>query len=160
MSKRGRQREILKLIELHDISTQSEMAAALHGVGIEVAQATISRDIVELGLVKVRGAGQRMIYATPGSRDGDRLQALSRTLRRWASSIRDSGNLVLIETPAGYASALAQVVDEAGHPDVLGTVAGDNTVLVVAAEPVTGAELASELRAMSEPASQLEDSTA
>jgi transcriptional regulator of arginine metabolism len=160
MSKRSRQTEILRLIEQHDISTQAEMATALQDVGVEAAQATISRDIAELGLVKVRGDERRMIYATEGSKDNDRVRALARTLRRWASSIRDSGNLVLIETSAGYASALAQVVDEAGHPDVLGTVAGDNTVLVVAAEPVTGAELASELRAMSEPANQLEDSTA
>jgi transcriptional regulator of arginine metabolism len=160
MSKRSRQTEILRLIEQHDISTQAEMATALQDVGVEAAQATISRDIAELGLLKVRGDERRMIYATEGSKDNDRVRALARALRRWAATIRGSSNIVLIETPAGYASALAQVIDETRHPHVLGTVAGDNTVLVVAAEPVTGAELASELRAMSEPANQLEDSTA
>ncbi len=152
MSKRYRQAEVLRLIEQQDISTQSEMVAALREVGIETAQATISRDIAELGLVKVRGDGKRMIYATPGTRDNDRIAMLSRALRRWASAIRGSANLVLIDTPAGYASALAQVIDETGHPDVLGTVAGDNTVLVVAVDRVTGAELTSELLTLSEPA--------
>ena len=154
MSKRSRQTEILRLIEQHDISTQAEMAAALQDVGVEAAQATISRDIAELGLVKVRGDERRMIYATKGSKDNDRVRALARALRRWAATIRGSSNLVLIETPAGYASALAQVIDESSHPDVLGTVAGDNTVLAVAAEPVTGAELAAELLSLSEPAGQ------
>ncbi len=156
MSKRTRQAEILRLIDRQDISTQSEMVAALGEAGIEVAQATISRDIAELGLVKVRGEGQRMIYATPGSKDGDRMRVLARALRRWASAIRDSGNLALIVTPAGYASALAQVIDETDHPDIVGTVAGDNTVLVVADDRVTGADLAAELSALAEPAGQLQ----
>ena len=156
MSKRSRQAEILGLIEQQDGSTQSEMVAALGEVGIEAAQATISRDIAQLGLVKVRGDGQRMIYAMPGTKDNDRIVVLSRALRRWASAIRGSSNLVLIDTPAGYASALAQVIDEAGHPDVLGTVAGDNTVLVVADDRVTGDRLATELLTLAEPADRVQ----
>ena len=156
MSKRARQMEILRLIEQRDLSTQAEVVAALGDVSIEAAQATISRDIAELGLVKVRGDGGRMIYATAGTRDNDRMRVLSRALRRWASSIRASGNLALIGTPAGYASALARVIDEADHPDVLGTVAGDDTVLVVADDRLTGAELAAELLTMSEPSTQLQ----
>jgi transcriptional regulator of arginine metabolism len=97
-----------------------------------------------------------MIYAMPGTKDNDRIVVLSRALRRWASAIRGSSNLVLIDTPAGYASALAQVIDEAGHPDVLGTVAGDNTVLVVADDRVTGDRLATELLTLAEPASRLQ----
>ncbi|MCH8899831.1 MAG: arginine repressor [Acidobacteria bacterium] len=155
MSKRSRQAEILSLIEHRDISTQSEIVAALREASIEAAQATISRDIAELGLVKVRGDGQRMIYAMPGTKDNDRIVVLSRALRRWASSIRGSSNLVLIGTPAGYASALAQVIDEAGHPDVLGTVAGDNTVLVLADDGVTGDRLATELLTLAEPGSRV-----
>jgi transcriptional regulator of arginine metabolism len=159
MSKRSRQAEILRLIEHRDISTQSEVVAALREVSVETAQATISRDIAELGLVKVRGDGQRMIYAMPGTRDNDRIAVLSRALRRWASTIRGSSNLVLIDTPAGYASALAQVIDEAGYPDVLGTVAGDNTVLVVADDRVTGYQLATELLTLAEPASHMQGAT-
>lgn len=159
MSKRTRQAEIVRLIEQQDISTQSEMVAALRGIGIEATQATISRDSAELGLVKVRGDGKRMIYAAAGTADNDLILALSRALRRWAFTIRGSSNLVLIETPPGYASALAQVIDESGHPDVLGTVAGDNTVLVVADDRVTGAELAEELLLLSEPAAYLQGAT-
>lgn len=159
MSKRSRQAEILRLIEHRDISTQSEVVAALREVSMEAAQATVSRDIAELGLVKVRGNGQRMVYAVPGTRDNDRIAVLSRALRRWASTIRGSSNLVLIDTPAGYASALAQVIDEAGHPDVLGTVAGDNTVLVVADDRVTGNQLATELLTLAEPASHMQGAT-
>ncbi len=151
MSKRSRQAEIVRLIEQQDISTQTEMVASLSELGIGAAQATISRDIAELGLVKVRGDERRMIYATPGTKDNDRILALSRALRRWAATIRASSNLVLIDTPPGYASALAQVIDEAGHPDVLGTVAGDNTVLVVSDDRVTGNQLATELLTLSEP---------
>jgi transcriptional regulator of arginine metabolism len=152
MTKQSRQAEILRLIEHRDISTQAEVVAALGEATIEAAQATISRDIAELGLVKVRGDGRRMIYAVPGTKDNDRIVVLSRALRRWASAIRGSCNLVLIDTPAGYASALAQVIDEAGHPDVLGTIAGDNTVLVVADDRVTGNQLATELLTLSNPA--------
>ena len=67
-------------------------------------------------------------------------------MRRWALSVEASGNLVLVLTPSGYANALAQVMDEAAHPDILGTVAGDNTILVVAREGVSGAALRDELR--------------
>lgn len=145
MSKQARHGEILRLIGDQDIATQAELVQALSDAGIQVAQATISRDIAELGLVKVRGESDRMVYAPAGTRDRDRVRTLSRALRRWASTIGCSSNLVLITTPAGYADPLAQVIDEASHPDVLGTIAGDNTVLVVADEGLTGAELADTL---------------
>lgn len=145
MSKQIRHSEILRLIGEQEISTQAELVDALADAGIDVAQATISRDVAELGLVKVRGDGDRMVYAPAGTSDRDRVRVLSRALRRWASTIKGSSNLVLITTPAGFADPLAQVIDEACHPDVLGTIAGDNTVLVVADEGVTGAELADTL---------------
>jgi transcriptional regulator of arginine metabolism len=145
MSKQIRHAEILRLVGEQDIATQSEIVDALADVGMNAAQATISRDIAELGLVKVRGQGGRMVYAAPGSNDPDRVRTLSRALRSWASTIKGSSNLVLITTPAGYADPLAQVIDEASHPEVLGTIAGDNTVLVVADEGVSGAELADTL---------------
>lgn len=148
MSKQVRHAEILRLIAAQDIATQTELVEALGDAGIQAAQATISRDIAELGLVKVRGEGDRMVYAPAGTSDRDRVRMLSRALRRWASTIRCSSNLVLITTPAGYADPLAQVIDEASHPDVLGTIAGDNTVLVVADEGLSGAELADTLLAL------------
>lgn len=142
MSKQIRHSEILRVIDEQDIATQAELVDALAEAGIQAAQATVSRDVAELGLVKVRGEGDHMVYAPAGTTDPDRVRALSRALRRWATTIKGSSNLVMISTPAGYADPLAQVIDEACHPDVLGTIAGANTVLVVADEGVTGAELA------------------
>src|ERR687888_337425 len=73
---------------------------------------------------------------------------LADALRRWTLTVEPSGNLVVVTTPYGYASALAQAIDVSRHPHVAGTIAGENTVLLVAREPVTGAELAEELRAL------------
>ena len=73
-------------------------------------------------------------------------EELSDALARWALTVEASGNLVVITTPYGYASALAQAIDVAHHPHVAGTIAGENTVLLVSREPVTGAELAEEIR--------------
>ncbi|MGH3032414.1 MAG: arginine repressor [Gaiellaceae bacterium] len=144
--RRERQGAILRLIRERAISTQSELAEALHEAGFDVVQTTVSRDVHELGLVKVRAPSGRLVYALPGTPDRDRLRELETALRRWARYIEASGNLVLVLTPPGYASALAQAIDEAEHPRVLGTVAGENTILVVAREGVTGAALRDELR--------------
>ena len=146
MTRRERQGEILRLVRERPISTQSELVEALRAGGYDVVQTTVSRDVHELGLVKVRAPSGRLVYALPGTADRDRLRELQAGMRRWALSVEASGNLVLVLTPSGYANALAQVMDEAVHPDILGTVAGDNTILVVAREGVSGAALRDELR--------------
>jgi transcriptional regulator of arginine metabolism len=107
-------------------------------------QTTVSRDVHELGLVKVRHASGRLVYAFP--EDAGVAEEVAAALGRWALSLEASGNLVVVTTPPGYASALAQAVDLARHPHVVGTIAGENTVLLVAREPATGAQLAEELR--------------
>ncbi len=144
MNRRDRQGAILRLVREQPISTQAELAAALHAAGHDVVQTTVSRDIRELGLVKVRDRAGRLVYAPPGA---TRPPALAAGLRRIALSIESSGNLVLVTTPSGFASALAEEIDRAAHPLVLGTVAGDNTIIVVAREGVSGAELRDNLRA-------------
>jgi transcriptional regulator of arginine metabolism len=126
------------------LSTQTELADALRREGYEVVQTTVSRDIHELGLIKVRHASGRLVYAFP--EDGAYSEELSEALTRWALTVEASGNLVVMTTPYGYASALAQAVDVARHPHIAGTIAGENTVLLVSREPLTGAELADELR--------------
>jgi transcriptional regulator of arginine metabolism len=146
VTRRERQGEILRLVRERPISTQSELVDALRAGGYDVVQTTVSRDVHELGLVKVRAPSGRLVYALPGTADRDRLRELQAGMRRWALSVEASGNLVLVLTPSGYANALAQVMDEAVHPDILGTVAGDNTILVVAREGVSGAALRDELR--------------
>jgi transcriptional regulator of arginine metabolism len=148
MNRHARQQEILRLVREQELSTQTQVAEALHAAGFEAVQTTVSRDIAELGLVKVRAASGRLVYAPPGTADPDRLSRMVAELRRDALAIESSGNLVLITTPAGFAAPLAQVIDEAAHPRVLGTVAGDNTIMVLAREGVGGARLRDELRGM------------
>jgi transcriptional regulator of arginine metabolism len=148
MNPHERQRAILQLVRKHELATQTEVAEALQGAGFEAVQTTVSRDIRELGLVKVRSKSGRLVYAPPEAADPDRLARLSSELRRDALSIDSSGHLVLVTTPSGFASALAQVIDEAAHPHVLGTVAGDNTIMVVAREGVSGKKLRDELHGL------------
>ena len=144
MNRNERHAAILRLVHEQPLSTQTELADALRSEGYEVVQTTVSRDIHELGLIKVRHASGRLVYAFP--EDGAYSEELSEALTRWALTVEASGNLVVMTTPYGYASALAQAVDVARHPHIAGTIAGENTVLLVSREPLTGAELADELR--------------
>jgi transcriptional regulator of arginine metabolism len=138
---------IQRLVREQPLSTQTELADALRAEGHEVVQTTVSRDIHELGLIKVRHASGRLVYAFPEDAAGYD-EDLADALTRWALTLEPSANLVVVLTPYGYASALAQAIDVARHPHVAGTIAGENTVLLVAREPVTGAELVDELRAL------------
>ncbi len=146
MNKFERQGAILRLVQERQLSTQAEVAEALRTEGIEAVQTTVSRDIAQLGLVKVRSEAGRLVYGLPGAADLTRLSELTSALRRWVLGLTTSGNLVLLQTPPGHANALAQAIDAARLPDVAGTLAGDNTIIVVAREGLTGAELAGELR--------------
>ena len=146
MTKFERQGEILRLIQERPLATQAEVAEALREAGHDAVQTTVSRDIAQLGLVKVRGADGRLVYAVPGAADLDRLSELAAAMRRWAVSVAATGNLVVVKTPPGYASALARAIDDAQLPDVCGTVAGDDTIFVAAREGVAVGELADHLR--------------
>jgi transcriptional regulator of arginine metabolism len=144
MNRHERHAAIQRLIRERPLATQTELAEALHSEGHDVVQTTVSRDIHELGLIKVRHPSGRLVYAFP--EDGALGAEMSDALARWALTVEASGNLVVVTTPYGYASALAQAIDVARHPHVAGTIAGENTVLLVAREPATGAQLAEELR--------------
>jgi transcriptional regulator of arginine metabolism len=144
MNRNERHATILRLVRERPISTQTELVEALHSEGHDVVQTTISRDIHELGLIKVRHASGRLVYAFP--EDVGPGEEVSEALSRWALTIEPSGQLVVVTTPYGYASALAQAIDVARHSHVAGSIAGENTVLLVAREPVTGAQLADELQ--------------
>jgi transcriptional regulator of arginine metabolism len=144
MNRNERHAAILRLVREQPLSTQTELAEALRREGHEVVQTTVSRDVHELGLIKVRGAGGRLVYAFP--EDGGYSEELADALRRWALTVEPSGNLVVLTTPYGYASALAQAIDVARHPHIAGTIAGENAVLLVSREPLTGSELADEIR--------------
>lgn len=141
-----RQGTILRLVQQRPLSTQAEVAEALRNEGIEAVQATVSRDITQLGLVKVRNDEGRLVYALPGAADLRRLDELTSAIRRWAGTFTPAGNLCVIATPRGFASALGEAIDAAALPDVAGTIAGDNVVFVAARDGITGAQIAEELR--------------
>jgi transcriptional regulator of arginine metabolism len=145
MNRNERHAAILRLVHEQPLSTQAELADALRREGHEVVQTTVSRDIHELGLIKVRHSSGRLVYAFP--EESGYSEELTDALTRWALTLEPSGNLVVVTTPYGYASALAQAIDVARHPHIVGTIAGENTVLLVSREPLTGAELADEIRA-------------
>ena len=147
MNRRERQGAILRLIREQPLSTQAELAEALRDAGHDVVQTTVSRDIAELGLVKVRAPSGRLVYAIPGPTDAERLRALAAALREFARSLEAAGNLVVVKTPPGCANVLAQAMDDADHPRIAGTVAGDDTIFVAARDGVSAAALRDELRA-------------
>jgi transcriptional regulator of arginine metabolism len=146
VTKFERQGAILRLVSDQKLATQSELAAALRDAGFDAVQTTVSRDIAQLGLVKVRDEEGRLVYALPGAADLNRLNELASALRRWATDVVSSGSLAIVKTPPGYAQGLALALDAAALADVVGTVAGDDTIFVAAREGVSGAELAAQLR--------------
>ncbi len=144
----GRQARIVAILSSASVRSQSELAALLSGDGIDVTQATLSRDLEELGAVKLRGAdGGAGVYIVP--EDGSPVRGvsggtarLSRLLSELLVSTDASSNLAVLRTPPGAAHYLASAIDRAALPYVVGTIAGDDTVFVAAREPMTGAELA------------------
>jgi transcriptional regulator of arginine metabolism len=147
----GRQARIVTLLSANSVSSQSELATMLAAEGIDVTQATLSRDLEELGAVKLRGAdGGVGVYIVP--EDGSPVRGvsggterMSRLLGELLVSTDASGNLAVLRTPPGAAHYLASAIDRSALPYVVGTIAGDDTILVVAREPMTGTELASTL---------------
>jgi transcriptional regulator of arginine metabolism len=163
LTRTARHARIVALLAERPVRSQSELASALAGEGVHVTQATLSRDLDELGAVKLRAAdGGPPVYVVPedGSplpprADGDPPQRLARLLGDLLVSAEASANLVVLRTPPGASQFLASALDRARLPGVLGTVAGDDTILVVAREPVGGADLVHRLhelaRSRSEP---------
>jgi transcriptional regulator of arginine metabolism len=137
-----RQDAILRLVEEHHLHTQAELAEALRGEGIDAVQATVSRDVAQLGLVKVRNGDGRLIYARPGAADLRRLDQLASALRNFAGSMIATGNLLVVHTPRGFAAALADAIDDTGLSEVAGTIAGDNTIFVAVRDGSCASELA------------------
>jgi transcriptional regulator of arginine metabolism len=154
LTRAGRQALIVDLVTHHCVRSQAELAELLASKGVEVTQATLSRDLEELGAVKLRGGGGGTpVYVIPEDSSPVRAVAggtarLARVLSELLVSADASGNLAVLRTPPGAAHFVASAVDRAALPDVVGTLAGDDTILVVAREPVTGQQLAEQLRAL------------
>jgi transcriptional regulator of arginine metabolism len=151
----SRQARIVTLISSRAVHSQTELAALLGREGVEVTQATLSRDLDELGAVKLRGAdGGAGRYIVPD--DGSPVRGvtggtdrLARLLAELLVSTDHSGNLAVLRTPPGGANYLASALDRASLAEVVGTIAGDDTVVVIAREPLDGAGLAQLLSTLS-----------
>jgi transcriptional regulator of arginine metabolism len=141
-----RQGMILRLVQQQPLSTQAEVADALHAHGVDAVQATVSRDIAQLGLVKVRNPEGRLVYALPGAADLRRLDELTNALRRYLGETAPSGSTLVIRTPRGFAAALADAIDDASLTEIAGTIAGDNTVFVAARDGFTATDVDTLLR--------------
>jgi transcriptional regulator of arginine metabolism len=150
VSKAERQHRIGELIGQHPVTNQTHLVELLNTDGVLATQATVSRDLEELGAVKVRQPGGESIYAIPEFAP-DRIapwDQLRRVLGEWVAEVEHSGNLVVVRTPPGCAHVVASALDRSRFPGLLGTVAGDDTLLCIAKESTGGKALAAELRAM------------
>ena len=148
--KQQRQQAITRLIASGKVTSQPQLQELLAAKGIPATQATISRDLEELGAVKVRVAGGDSRYAIPDY-EPERVaptDQLRRVMGEWVAEVSVSGNLVVLRTPPGCAHVVASALDRSGDPNLLGTVAGDDTILCVAAEGVGGKALAKSLSAL------------
>lgn len=141
-SREERRALLRELVAYHAVASQAELVALLAEHGVAATQATVSRDLDDLGITKTRGADGTVSYALP------EMPALAQALRQFVVDIDASGNLAVVRTPPGTATAVAIAIDGGEVPGVLATLQGDDTVLVVAREPATGREVADRLAAI------------
>ena len=155
-TKAGRQARIVAILAREQVHSQEQLANLLSQYGgVRVTQATLSRDLDELGVVRLRAADGALVYALPGdpgpaARQGGMPSRLARYLKELLTSAEASANLVVLRTPAGAAQFLASAIDHADWPEILGTIAGDDTVLVIASDPSGGDALATDFRRIAE----------
>lgn len=143
--KEQRQRAIVDLIRSIALASQDELGERLAGLGFAVTQATISRDLDQLGAVKVRRSG-RVSYALPDQVRGAVGPRLDSVLRDWARSIEVAVNLVVIKTPPGSAHLIGVALDQSDLPEVVGNICGDDTVFVACREVAEAEAFAARLR--------------
>jgi transcriptional regulator of arginine metabolism len=150
LAKPQRQHRVARILEQHPVTNQAMLVELLAQEGVVATQATVSRDLEELGAVKVRAAGGESVYAIPEqphSRYAPE-ELLRRVLGEWVVEVAHSLNLVILRTPPGSAHVVGSAIDRAGLPDVLGTVAGDDTLFVVVSERSGGQVVARRLSAL------------
>lgn len=150
----GRQQRIVEILQETPVRSQTELLDLLAADGIEVTQATLSRDLVDVGAERVR-VGKNLVYAVPGeggdrtvrpASDGEeRLSRLQSRCQELLVSAESSGNLVVLRTPPGAANFLASALDHSTVDGVLGTIAGDDTIMVVTSGTATSKDVARRL---------------
>ncbi len=149
-TKAQRQQALVRIIETKEVSSQNELRTMLAKEGITATQVTISRDLEEVGAVKVRSSQGDTIYAIASFEPARRATSdqLRRVMSEWVAEVSYSGNMVILRTPPGCAHVVASALDRAAPKGLLGTVAGDDTIMCVATEAVGGKKLSVELRAL------------
>jgi transcriptional regulator of arginine metabolism len=149
LTKSARQSKIAELIERDTIGSQTELAARLAESGIAVSQGTLSKDLLELGAVRVRTVAGQFAYALLAGEHGPgspaALSRLSRLCGELLLSAEGSANLAVLHTPPGAAQFFASAIDKVAFEAILGTIAGDDTVLVISRDPLGGVALAESL---------------
>lgn len=128
----SRQNKILELINTYEIDTQENLAALLKESGYNVTQATVSRDIKELQLVKVLSSGGKYKYASNKSKDTPASDRFTKIFRETITSFDASGNIVVVKTLSGCANAAGEAIDNCGVTHIIGSIAGDNTLFLLA----------------------------
>lgn len=150
LAKTQRQHLVAKLLAQHAVSSQEQLVGLLANENVSATQATVSRDLDDLGAIKVRASVGEAVYAIPELPRDQRAPEdhLRRTLGDWVVEVDHSANIVVLRTPPGTANVVGAAVDRSGLPEVIGTVAGDDTLMVVVAEGHSGADLAARIREM------------
>lgn len=161
-TKTARQQRIIDLLTAHEVRSQADLARLLASDDVEVTQATLSRDLDELGAVRVRTADGHLVYAVapeggsrvlvPAGEDHAAMERLTRRLGELLVSADHSANLVVLRTPPGGAHFLASAIDHGLLRSIIGTIAGDDTVMLVTKSPDGGSAVAAELLAAAESA--------
>jgi transcriptional regulator of arginine metabolism len=147
-TKQHRHLEIAKLISANAVTNQAQLVTLLKKEGVAATQATVSRDLDELGAIKVRTGSGDPVYAIPEFAPDRKAPAdhLRRVMSEWVAEVSQSLNLVVLRTPPGCAHVVASALDRSGLAGLLGTVAGDDTLLCIANESVGGKKLAAMMR--------------
>lgn len=147
VAKPQRQHRIAKLLAEQAVTSQAHLVDLLGAEGVSATQATVSRDLEDLGAIKVRVAGGETVYAIPELPTEQRAPEdhLRRVFGDWVVEVNHSGNLVVLRTPPGSAHVVGSALDRSRLPAVLGTVAGDDTLIVVVSEAAGGAAIARHL---------------
>jgi transcriptional regulator of arginine metabolism len=149
LAKTQRQHRIAQLLEDNGVTSQDHLVELLAADGMVATQATVSRDLEEMGAVKVRTAGGELVYAVPQFEARVAPEDhLKRVFGDWVVEVAHSANLVVVRTPPGSAHVVASAIDRAGLTGIIGTVAGDDTILVVTADLTGGAQVAERLASL------------
>ena len=128
----NRQNEILSIISEKEIDTQEQLVFELNARGYDATQATVSRDVKELGLIKTKGVSKKYKYAAAEKVNTVTSGKLLNLFRESVLSVRSANNLIVVKTLSGNASSAGMTVDQLGLPEIIGSIAGDDTLLVVA----------------------------